>query len=302
MPGSLDMGSTEAGTLEVCISYLHSCFLALELEDISSPIFQNLVSAYVKHRSSLSTTVAEEEPLVRSGCARIPTTFPRTIMWSPTLTLCGRYSHLKMNGKSIIDSFGFFKLRTGGSPVSSRGCCCCCCWFGSPGSGEENLKDLSSSFRGKFSFPPEKRRARVAVDSVGERRWIRNWEEERMAFRVSEGTLTLKETIGSGVRVTVLNEDTVMPRNAVSRGELGSVDVIIATGCGTRRIRVRMRVWMFSSCWGEGVWNSSAVALTPVVRVRLRDLDIRPFSWDSIRLFLDLCEGAWVAGEDRANR
>lgn len=51
-----------------------------------------------------------------------------------------------------------------------------------------------------------------------------------MAFRVSEGNLTLKETMGSGWRVTVLNEETVIPLNAESGVELGSVDVMIATG------------------------------------------------------------------------
>lgn len=116
-----------------------------------------------------------------------------------------------------------FKLSTGGSPDSM-------CGFLSSDSGEENLNDLSSSFGGKFSFPPEKRRASVAVDSFGERRWMRNCEEVRMAFRVSEGNLTLKETMGSGWRVTVLNEETVIPLNAESGVELGSVDVMIATG------------------------------------------------------------------------
>ena len=58
-----------------------------------------------------------------------------------------------------------------------------------------------------------------------------------MAFRVSDGRRTLNETTGSGVRVTVLNEETVIPRNdddaiwlLLLSFEVGSVDVIIATG------------------------------------------------------------------------
>lgn len=57
---------------------------------------------------------------------------------------------------------------------------------------------------------------------------------------VSEGRLTLKEITGSGVRVTVLKEETVMPRKegggmllllVVVLGEdEGSVAVIIETG------------------------------------------------------------------------
>jgi hypothetical protein len=41
----------------------------------------------------------------------------------------------------------------------------------------------------------------------------------------------LKEITGSGVRVTVLKEETVMPRNEVeSAGPEGSVAVMMATG------------------------------------------------------------------------
>lgn len=51
-----------------------------------------------------------------------------------------------------------------------------------------------------------------------------------MALYVSEGVFTLKETTGLGTRVTVLNDETVMPRKAEDWVEFGSVDVIIATG------------------------------------------------------------------------
>lgn len=52
---------------------------------------------------------------------------------------------------------------------------------------------------------------------------------------VSEGRLTLKEITGSGVRVTVLKEETVMPRKECEGMllllvEEGSVAVIMETG------------------------------------------------------------------------
>ena len=55
-----------------------------------------------------------------------------------------------------------------------------------------------------------------------------------MAFSVSDGLRTLNDTTGSGVRVTVLNEETVIPRKDSCTLPppllLGSVDVIMATG------------------------------------------------------------------------
>lgn len=77
----------------------------------------------------------------------------------------------------------------------------------------------------------EKSRARVAVADPGTSRWTRNRREASRAFSVSDGLRTLNEMTGCGVSVTVLNEETVMPRNDdVSAGPVGSVDVIMATG------------------------------------------------------------------------
>ena len=80
-------------------------------------------------------------------------------------------------------------------------------------------------------FPFEKSLANVAVPGPGATRWIRKRPEASNAFRVSDGRRTLKETTGFGVSVTVLKEETVMPRNeVVSAGPEGSVAVMIATG------------------------------------------------------------------------
>lgn len=80
-------------------------------------------------------------------------------------------------------------------------------------------------------FPLEKSRARVAVAGVGARRWTRNRPEARSALSVSDGRRTLNDITGSGVRVTVLNEETVIPRKEVVSGEaVGSVAVMMATG------------------------------------------------------------------------
>lgn len=80
-------------------------------------------------------------------------------------------------------------------------------------------------------LPFEKSRARVAVADPGASKWTRNRCEARRAFNVSDGLRTLNEMTGFGVRVTVLKEDTVIPRNEdVSGAPLGSVAVIMATG------------------------------------------------------------------------
>lgn len=80
-------------------------------------------------------------------------------------------------------------------------------------------------------FPLEKSLASVAVAGPGVSRWTRKRPEASNAFRVSDGRRTLKEITGCGVRVTVLKEETVMPRNeVVSAGPEGSVAVMIATG------------------------------------------------------------------------
>jgi Mg-chelatase subunit ChlD len=79
-------------------------------------------------------------------------------------------------------------------------------------------------------FPLEKSRARAAAAGVGARRWTRNRPEDWRAVRVSDGRRTLNEMTGEGWRVTVLKEETVMPRKAFSMGPCGSVAVIMATG------------------------------------------------------------------------
>jgi hypothetical protein len=80
-------------------------------------------------------------------------------------------------------------------------------------------------------FPLEKSLARVAVAGPGASKCTRNRREASNAFNVSDGRRTLKEITGFGVRVTVLKEETVIPRKEVvfSRPE-GSVAVMIATG------------------------------------------------------------------------
>ena len=89
-------------------------------------------------------------------------------------------------------------------------------------------------------LPFEKSLASVAVVGLGARRCTRKRPDDRRAFRVSDGRRTLKDITGCGVKVTVLKEETVMPRKAVvSEGAEGSVAVIIATGYGTRRMRRR---------------------------------------------------------------
>jgi hypothetical protein len=89
-------------------------------------------------------------------------------------------------------------------------------------------------------FPFEKSLASVAVAGPGARRCTRKRPEDRRAFKVSDGRRTLKDITGCGVSVTVLKEETVIPRNeVVSDGPVGSVAVIIATGYGTWRMRRR---------------------------------------------------------------
>lgn len=75
-----------------------------------------------------------------------------------------------------------------------------------------------------------------------------NFRELVMASWVAEGTLMLKETMGTGSRETVLNEEIVMPRYLSwsylsflslifgSAGLLTSVDVTTTTPCGILRM------------------------------------------------------------------
>lgn len=80
-------------------------------------------------------------------------------------------------------------------------------------------------------FPLEKSLASVAVAGPGPSKWTRKRREASNAFKVSDGRRTLNDITGCGVRVTVLKEETVMPRNeVVSAGPVGSVAVIMATG------------------------------------------------------------------------
>jgi hypothetical protein len=75
-----------------------------------------------------------------------------------------------------------------------------------------NSKSPTSPDSCKFSFPQEKSRANRAVAAVGASRCTRNRPDDFSAFNVSDGLRTLNATTGSGKRVTVLKDDTVMPR------------------------------------------------------------------------------------------
>lgn len=81
-----------------------------------------------------------------------------------------------------------------------------------------------------MALPFEKSLANVAVAGPGASRWTRKRRDASSAFSVSDGRRTLNEITGWGVRVTVLKDETVMPRKDVSWGPEGSVAVIIATG------------------------------------------------------------------------
>lgn len=69
------------------------------------------------------------------------------------------------------------------------------------------------------------------MSGPGASRCTRNRFDASNALSVSEGRRTLKEIMGVGERVTVLNEETVIPRKEdVSVAPVGSVAVIMATG------------------------------------------------------------------------
>lgn len=89
----------------------------------------------------------------------------------------------------------------------------------------------------RFWFPRAKSRASDAVCWFVASRCTRNWPEVKSALSVSEGRRTLNEITGVGDRVTVLKEETVMPRKpdaeVGSESEVdreGSVEVTMATG------------------------------------------------------------------------
>lgn len=147
--------------------------------------------------------------------------------------------HSKTKGKST-------------GPVSETECCRLLRRRGSGGAPDsfvvlpddggdgENSNSPSPLEMRRLALPLENSRASFAVAALGASRWTRNQPELCSAFRVSEGRFTLKETTGSGERVTVLKEDTVIPRNAFGPVFLQSVAVMIATGCGTCLMRIRI--------------------------------------------------------------
>lgn len=95
-----------------------------------------------------------------------------------------------------------------------------------------NSNSLSSLAIDKLWFPREKSRARDAGAWSAASRWTRKRPEDCSAVSVSEGRRTLNEMMGSGRSVTVLKEETVMPRKARVGllGSEGSVEVMMATG------------------------------------------------------------------------
>lgn len=97
---------------------------------------------------------------------------------------------------------------------------------------EENSKSpWPFSIDARVVFPLEKSLARVAVAGLEESKCTRNRPDSANALSVSEGRRTLKEMTGSGWSVTVLKEETVIPRKeVVLAGPVGSVAVMMATG------------------------------------------------------------------------
>jgi hypothetical protein len=119
------------------------------------------------------------------------------------------------------------------------------------GEGEHPTNSNPLFPNARLWFPRAKSRASAAVSWVEERRWTRNRPDVRRACSVSEGRRTLNEMTGCGVSVTVLKEETVIPRYLVESDSasewalmggvvlvvfvreamgVGSVAVIIATG------------------------------------------------------------------------
>lgn len=92
-------------------------------------------------------------------------------------------------------------------------------------------------------FPFVKTSATVAPDFVADKICIRNCLDLDIAFSVCEGFRILKVTIGNGVKVSVVNEDTVMPLKlrGVPRSAGGDVDVATTTECGI--VRISFRRW-----------------------------------------------------------
>lgn len=196
------------------------------------PVFQKRALAYVRHKlsdefsSGLTVVQSDTADVVfESWIAR--TTVPNTIEWSCTSILCGCNVHSKMKGKSP-------------SPLLSVESCCFRRNIGS-GLSLPSLEETSNapnskspcplSILARVTFPFEKSLARVAVVGPGASKWTRNRPEARSAFSVSDGRRTLNEITGCGVRVTVLKEETVIPRKeVVSAGPEGSVAVMMATG------------------------------------------------------------------------
>lgn len=144
---------------------------------MTSPIFQNLVSAYVKHKSSLEcgslpslmSPFRSRRPA--AGCRSVRTTVPSTMVWSYTSILWGWARHSNINGKSTADSRAS-DWRSFGVDWSLLLSFLLLCSTGGPcvvsdSEPEENSNRPSPFEIWRLLFPLEKSRASFAVSSLG---------------------------------------------------------------------------------------------------------------------------------------
>lgn len=71
--------------------------------------------------------------------------------------------------------------------------------------------------------------ATFAPDCVADRTCMRNCRDWRIASNVRDGLRILNDIIGVGVRVTVVNEDTVIPLKFEVEEEAGPPVLVVAT-------------------------------------------------------------------------
>lgn len=81
--------------------------------------------------------------------------------------------------------------------------------------------------------------ATFAPDSVADRMWMRNCRLSRIASRVRDGLRMLKVMIGVGVKVRVVNEETVMPLKLGFEDDAPILVVATTTAWGILRMRSR---------------------------------------------------------------
>jgi hypothetical protein len=96
---------------------------------------------------------------------------------------------------------------------------------------------------GPIPLPFAKARATLAPDLVADKICIKNCFDSDMAASVREGFRILKVTIGEGVRVSVVKDDTVMPLEleSVPRSNDGAVEVTTTTEWGI--VLMSFRSW-----------------------------------------------------------